>query len=308
MVKSKSRAGSVALIGEPNTGKSTLMNQIVGSKVSIVTHKAQTTRSRIRGIAIRDNTQIVFVDTPGLFNPRNRLDKGMVSSAWRSLEESDIILLMVMAPRGLNNTFKSILERLAGAEPPLKVALVINKIDLVPRNSLLEKIATFSNLHDFERVFMISAANGDGVDDIVDWLASVMPVAKWMYPSNQIADASLQSMAAEITREKLLLRVHQEIPYQANVETERWLVRKDGSVRIDQSIIVSAKSHKHIVVGPKGSVIRQIGIDARKDIQTLTKCQIHLFLQVKIRPDWANAPISHDLGLSSHINVEKKKL
>ncbi|MCY4196022.1 MAG: GTPase Era [Rhodobacteraceae bacterium] len=292
---SETRCGYVALIGEPNVGKSTLMNRIVGSKVSIVTHKAQTTRMRIRGIAIRQRSQIVFIDTPGLFPPRSRLDRAMVATAWNSLNEAGMILLLVQATRGLTETVQVILDRLDEQvdnqpDAAAKISLVVNKIDLVPRASLLELVSRFSESRVFARVFLISARHGDGVDDIADWLADTVPAGKWMYPVDQIADASLQVMAAEITREKLLLRMHQEIPYRTAVETERWQMRDDGSVRLDQSILVTSKSHKRMIIGPGGRVIRAIGEAARKDMEQLTDCRIHLFLRVRLEPNWAEDP------------------
>ena len=294
------RSGHVALIGEPNAGKSTLMNRIVGSKVSIVTHKAQTTRSRVRGIAVRNQSQIVFVDTPGLFAPRRKLDRAMVSAAWKSLAGADIVLLTAQAHRGLNAAAAAILDRLDREPPPeAKIALVINKIDLVRRESLLALAAEFAARREFESVFMISAARGDGVSDLADWLAENLPPGGWMYPSDQIADASLQSMAAEITREKLLLRMHQEIPYRISVETDRWHTERDGSVRVDQTVFVASKSHKRMVIGPGGTVIRQIGTEARRGIQDLAGCRVHLFLQVKLRPKWEeDASRYESMGLS----------
>lgn len=283
------RTGRVTLVGEPNAGKSTLMNHIVGTKVSIVTHKAQTTRSRILGIAIKDQTQIVFADTPGLFVPRTQLDQSMVSEVWRGLSTADIVLLIVQAHRGLTSTVDGILNHLKSKTKDLRsVSLVVNKIDLVCRDQLLSLVEQFSGRVEFERVFLISALKGDGVEDLSSWLANRLPVRGWIYPKDQIADASLQAMAAEITREKVLLRMHQEIPYQTAVETVRWQVRRDGSARVDQTILVVSKSHKRMIIGPGGKAIKQIGVQARSDIQTLVNCRIHLFLQVKVRPKWTD--------------------
>ncbi len=294
------RAGHAALIGEPNAGKSTLMNRIVGGKVSIVTHKAQTTRSRVRGIAVRDQSQIVFIDTPGLFAPRSARDRAMVSAAWKSLAEADIVLLVAQAQRGLNAAMSLILDALSRESVSTgKIALVINKIDLVRRESLLAVASEFAARRDFERVFMISAAKDRGVSDLADWLADSLPPGDWIYPPDQIAVASLQSMAAEITREKLMLRMHQEIPYRTAVETGSWRALGDGSVRIDQTIFVASKSHRRMIVGPGGTVIRQIGAAARRDMRDLAGCPVHLFLQVKLRPKQAaEAPRRESMGLS----------
>ena len=294
------RAGLVALVGEPNAGKSTLMNRIIGSKVSIVTHKAQTTRSRIRGITVRDQTQIVFVDTPGLFEARNRLDRAMVAAAWKSLSEADIVLLLAPAHRGVTDAAETILERL-GSEPGRRrlTALAINKIDLVRPRQLLELASAFAGAFEFDRVFMISATNGSGVDDVADWLADSLPEGPFPYPEDQIADAPLQAIAAEITREKLMLRMHQEIPYKVAVETECWTPRRDGTVSIEQTVYAASKSHKKMIIGPGGSVIRQIGADARRDIQQLLGCGAHLFLRVKLRPKWAEDAMRYErIGLS----------
>lgn len=283
------RAGHVVLLGEANTGKSTLMNSIVATKVSIVTHKAQTTRSRIRGIALRGNSQIVFIDTPGLFVAHSKFDRAMVSAAWRSLHDADIVLLMVQAQNKLNRTAANILERLKH-EPPneAKVALVVNKIDLVRRETLLSTISELSAQFAFDQVFLISASQGDGVSDVANYLADNLPIGDWLYPPEQIAASSMQAMAAEITREKLLLRMHQEIPYQTTVNHENWHIQKDHSVRIDQTILVVSQRHKRMIIGPQGKVIRQIGEAARKDIEVLAECRVHLFLQVKIKPRWAD--------------------
>ena len=283
----ETRSGLVALVGEPNAGKSTLMNHIVGNKVSIVTHKAQTTRTRVRGIALAGSTQIVFVDTPGLFAPRNKLDRAMVAAAWKGLTEADAVLLLIQAHRGLTSASKTIIEKLKrNCRENQKTALAINKIDLVRRDSLLATVASACELTDFDKVFMISASKGSGVSDVVAWLADSLPAGPWPYPADQIADSSLQAMAAEITREKLMLRMHQEIPYKLSVETESWTPLADGTVRIEQIVYAATKSHKKMLIGPGGSVIRQIGSDARKDISELAECKVHLFLQVKLRPKW----------------------
>jgi len=281
------KCGFVALIGEPNAGKSTLLNRMVGAKVSIVTHKVQTTRARIRGIAIEGDSQIVFVDTPGLFRPKRRLDRAMVSAAWSGAADADLVLFLVEAHRGISEGVKAILEGLAAHVPStVRVSLVINKIDKVKSENLLQLTNDLNNLYNFENTFMISAEKGYGVDTLREWLAAELPVGPWHYPEDQIADAPLRHIAAEITREKLTLRLHQELPYQLTVETENWEDRKDGSVRIDQMIYVMRDGHKGILLGPKGATIKGVSMDARKELSEFLGRKVHLFLQVKVRPNW----------------------
>ncbi len=281
------RCGFVALIGEPNAGKSTLLNRMVGAKVSIVTHKVQTTRTRIRGVAIEGDAQIVFVDTPGLFKPRRRLDRAMVSAAWSGAADADIVVLLVEAHRGLTDGVQTILEGLIGKTGSRrKVALAINKIDRVQREKLLALTQALSTAFDFAKVFMISAEKGFGVDDLRRWIAGELPVGPWLYPEDQIADISLRMIAAEITREKLTLRLHQELPYQLTVETEQWEERKDGSVKIDQVIYVARDGHKGIILGPKGETIKTISTLARQDISAFLERPAHLFLRVLVRENW----------------------
>ncbi|MEO1775803.1 MAG: GTPase Era [Pseudomonadota bacterium] len=281
------RCGFVALIGEPNAGKSTLTNRMVGAKVSIVTHKVQTTRTRIRGVALEGAAQIVFVDTPGLFQPRRRLDRAMVSAAWAGAEDADVVVLMVEAHRGVTEGVAAILEGLeAHVAPGKTVALAINKIDRVPRDSLLALTAALNERRAFAATFMISAERGYGVDDLRAWLAAAMPEGPWLYPEDQIADLPMRLLAAEITREKLTLRLHQELPYQLTVETEAWEERKDGSVRIDQVIYVARDGHKGIVLGKGGTTAKAISTEARKDLATFLERPVHLFLTVKVRPGW----------------------
>ncbi len=280
------RAGFVALIGEPNAGKSTLLNRMVGAKVSIVTHKVQTTRARIRGVAIEDESQIVFVDTPGLFRPRRRLDRAMVAAAWSGAADADIVVLMVEAHRGITDGVEAILASLEdrGGEGP--VALAINKIDRVERSALLELTQALNERFTFVETFMISAEKGYGVDDLRAWLAQELPEGPWLYPEDQIADMPMRMIAAEMTREKLTLRLHQELPYQLTVETEGWEERKDGSVKIDQIIYVARDGHKGILLGKKGETIKAVGQLAREEISEFLERKVHLFLQVKVRSGW----------------------
>ncbi len=298
-----SRCGFVAVIGEPNVGKSTLVNTMVGTKVSIVTHKVQTTRRRIRGIAIEGPAQIIFVDTPGLFRPRRRLDRAMVASAWAGAEDADIVVLMVEAQRGVTEGVEAILAgldgHLRGGGPGGKpVALAINKIDRVRRDRLLALAADLNQRRDFAGTFMISAEKGHGVADLRRWLAESLPTGPWHYPEDQIADLPLRTIAAELTREKLTLRLHQELPYQMTVETESWEEKKDGSVRIAQIVYVARDGHKGIVLGHKGETIRQIGVEARAEIGRLLERKVHLFLIVKVRPGWLDDPARYrEMGL-----------
>ncbi len=282
----KTRAGFVALIGEPNAGKSTLLNRMVGAKVSIVTHKVQTTRTRIRGIAMEGQTQIVFVDTPGLFRPRRRLDRAMVAAAWGGAADADIVVLLIEAHRGLTEGVQSILESLKERGGGQRVALAINKIDRVKAEELLALSQKMSEAFPFERTFMISAERGHGTADLKAWLAGELPEGPWFYPEDQIADLPLRIIASEVTREKLTLRLHEEIPYQLTVETEKWEEREDGSVRIDQLIYVIRDGHKGIVLGHRGETIKAIGQQARADLAEFLGRPVHLFLQVKVRPNW----------------------
>jgi GTP-binding protein Era len=283
----ETRCGLVALIGEPNAGKSTLLNRMVGAKVSIVTHKVQTTRTRIRGIALEGATQIVFVDTPGLFRPRRRLDRAMVKAAWGGAADADVVLLLIEANRGLTEGVRAILDGLADQLPQgSTVALAINKIDRVPAERLLALSAEMNGARDFVATFMISAERGHGVEDLRRWLAGQMPEGPWLYPEDQIADLPLRLLAAETTREKLTLRLHQELPYELTVETEGWEERKDGSVKIDQIVYVARDGHKGITLGPKGETIKAVGKAAREELKAFLGREVHLFLEVKVRPNW----------------------
>jgi len=280
------KAGFVALIGEPNAGKSTLTNAMVGAKVSIVTHKVQTTRARIRGVAIEGDAQIVFVDTPGLFQPRRRLDRAMVAAAWGGAADADVIVLMVEAHRGVTEGVQRILSGLEEIGQGRKVALAINKIDMVEAPALLGLTKDLNDRYNFVETFMISAEKGRGVQDLRAWLAAELPDGPWLYPEDQIADLPLRMIAAEMTREKLTLRLHQELPYQLTVETENWEERKDGSARIDQLIYVMRDGHKGIVLGRKGETIKAISQSARAELEEFLGRKVHLFLQVKVRPNW----------------------
>ena len=281
------RAGFVALIGEPNAGKSTLLNKMVGAKVSIVTHKVQTTRARIRGIAIEGTSQIVFVDTPGIFRPRRRLDRSMVKAAWGGASDADIVVLLIEAHRGLTEGAQAIIDRLRDEMPRGKpVALAINKIDRVKAEVLLALAQKVNEAFPFVKTFMISAERGHGVDALREWLAAEVPEGPWFYPEDQIADLPMRMIAAEMTREKLTLRLHEELPYQLTVETEKWEDKPDGSTRIDQIVYVSRDGHKGIVLGNGGETIKAIGVAARAEISTFLDRKVHLFLQVKVRENW----------------------
>ncbi|WP_195819683.1 GTPase Era [Roseobacter sp. MH60115] len=280
------RAGFVALIGEPNAGKSTLLNRMVGAKVSIVTHKVQTTRARIRGVAMEGDAQIVFVDTPGLFQPRRRLDRAMVAAAWGGAADADVVVLLVEAQRGVTEGVERILEGLADIGQGRKVALAINKIDRVQAEVLLGLSKDLNDRYLFVDTFMISAERGHGVDALRQWLATEVPEGPWLYPEDQIADLPMRMIAAEMTREKLTLRLHQELPYQLTVETESWEERKDGSAKIDQLIYVVRDGHKGIVLGNKGETIKAVSKAAREELEEFLGRRVHLFLQVKVRPNW----------------------
>ncbi|MEF2553395.1 GTPase Era [Aurantimonas sp. A2-1-M11] len=294
---SPTHSGFVALLGAPNAGKSTLVNQLVGTKVSIVTHKVQTTRALVRGIAMRNRTQIVFVDTPGVFAPKRRLDRAMVRTAWSGARDADIVLAIIDADRGINEEVETILERLKDVRQP-KI-LLLNKVDQMRRDRLLGLTQEITERGvAFERIFMISALKGSGCDDLMDYLATALPEGPWYYPEDQITDLPLRQLAAEITREKLYLRLHQELPYSSHVETELWEARKDGSVRIEQTIYVERDSQKRIVIGHNGETIKAIGQAARKEISEAADQKVHLFLFVKVRGNWGDDPERYrEMGL-----------
>ena len=281
-----SRCGFVALIGEPNAGKSTLLNRMVGAKVSIVTHKVQTTRARIRGVALEGAAQIVFVDTPGLFRPRRRLDRAMVAAAWTGAEDADVVVLLVEAQKGITPGVEEILDALDARAGDRPVALVLNKVDRVKPPVLLELSARLNDRRGFAATFMISATKGSGCADLARWLAERMPEGPWLYPEDQVADLPLRLLAAETTREKLMLRLHQELPYQLTVETEGWEERKDGSVRIDQVVYVQREGHRGIVLGHRGEAIKAVGAAARAELSEFLARKVHLFLEVRARPKW----------------------
>ena len=280
------KAGFVALIGEPNAGKSTLLNRMVGAKVSIVTHKVQTTRARIRGVAMDGQAQLIFIDTPGLFKPRRRLDRAMVAAAWGGAADADVVVLMIEAHRGMSEGVKAILANLPDRMGKTKVALAINKIDKVKSEGLLALTRDMNGAFPFAETFMISAERGHGCDALRKWLVEQVPEGPWLYPEDQIADLPMRMIAAEMTREKLTLRLHQELPYELTVETENWEERPDGSARIDQLIYVARDGHKGIVLGKGGETIKQVSQAARAEIMEFVGRPVHLFLQVKVRPNW----------------------
>lgn len=279
------QAGFIALIGEPNAGKSTLLNRMVGAKVSIVTHKVQTTRARIRGICMEGAAQLVFVDTPGLFKPRRRLDRAMVAAAWGGAMDADIVVLLVEAHRGISSGVQSIIDQLKELEGR-RVILAINKIDRVKSDALLALTQQLNAAFAFEKTFMISAERGHGVPDLRAWLGQELPEGPWLYPEDQIADLPLRMIAAEMTREKLTLRLHQELPYQLTVETERWEERPDGSARVDQVIYVVRDGHKGILLGNKGETIKAVSKAAREELEGFLERRVHLFCKVKVRQKW----------------------
>jgi GTP-binding protein Era len=290
------RCGFIALVGVPNAGKSTLMNSLVGTKVSIVTHKAQTTRAMIRGVATLDQSQVVFIDTPGIFAPKRRLDRAMVDAAWTGAGDADLVALIVDAQKGITGELDSLLEGLANVPHP-KI-LVLNKIDTVKRESLLALSESLNARTRFETTFMVSALNGDGVSDFLNWCAKHVPPGPWHFPEDQLTDLTLALTAAEVTREKLFLRIHEEIPYNAHVETEKFTIQKDGSYKIDQVIYVTRPGHKKIVLGAGGQTIKSIGAESRAELMEMFEVPVHLFLFVKVREKWGDDPERYrEMGL-----------
>lgn len=288
MAEAETRCGFVALIGAPNAGKSTLLNSLVGAKVAIVSRKVQTTRALIRGIAVEDGAQLIFVDTPGIFSPRRRLDRAMVTTAWGGAHDADLVALLVDSRKGLDEDIDAILTQLADVKRP--ILLVLNKIDLLEKPALLALAKAANEKIRFEATFMLSALTGDGVADLKSWLGDHMPAGRWLYPADQMSDVPLRQLAAEITREKLFERLHQELPYHSTVETDVWKELRKGDIRVEQTIFVEREGQRKIVLGKGGQTIKAIGEAARKDIAEIAEAKVHLFLFVKVRQGWADDP------------------
>jgi GTP-binding protein Era len=280
--------GFVALIGAPNAGKSTLLNGLVGSKVSIISHKVQTTRALIRGITVEGQSQLIFVDTPGIFSPRRRLDRAMVTTAWSGAHEADLVGVLIDSRKGLDEEAERILARLGDVKPPK--LLILNKVDVVAKEALLDLAKAANAAAKFEATFMVSALTGDGVADLKVWLAQRVPPGPWLYPPDQMSDAPIRQLAAEITREKLFERLHQELPYHSTVETESWKELRAGDIRIEQTIYVERESQRKIVLGKGGQTIKAIGEAARREIAGIVEAKVHLFLFVKVREGWGEDP------------------
>ncbi|MEE9316758.1 MAG: GTPase Era [Rhodospirillales bacterium] len=292
----ETRAGFVAILGAPNVGKSTLLNKLVGTKVSIVSPKVQTTRTRVLGICIEGSSQVIFIDTPGIFQPRRRLDRAMVAAAWSGAVNADEVLLLVDSSRSLDKDTTAIIENLQKTKR--RAVLALNKVDLVKKPDLLALAAELDKTGVFTEIFMISAETGDGVPDLMDFLAGLVPTGPWLFPEDQISDMPGRLTAAEITREQLYLQLRQELPYAAAVETESWQDQDDGSVRIEQVVYVERNSQKAIVLGKKGSRIKKLGEEARKELEDIFERRVHLFLFVKVREKWGDDPERYrDLGL-----------
>lgn len=286
----------VALLGATNAGKSTLLNQMTGTKVSIVTHKVQTTRARMRGIAIVEECQLILVDTPGIFTPKRRLDRAMVEAAWGGARDADITVLLIDAAKGIDDDVRRILKGLADLSGPK--CLAVNKVDLVRKEALLALTTTVGGHVTFDEVFMISALTGDGVKDLSAYLANKAPAGPWLFPPDQVSDAPMRYLAAEITREKLMLRLHQELPYASTVETTAWKELRKGRVRIEQTIYVMRDSQKKIVLGKQGQTVKSISMEARKEISEILETPVDLFIFVKVRQNWGNDPERYrEMGL-----------
>jgi GTP-binding protein Era len=282
------RCGFVALIGAPNAGKSTLLNALVGSKVTIVSRKVQTTRALIRGIATEDKSQLIFVDTPGIFAPKRRLDRAMVTTAWSGAHEADLVGVLIDARKGLDEEAEAVVDRVGEVKGP-KI-LVLNKVDVTAKDALLTLTQKANDKAKFEATFMVSALTGDGVGDLRSWLAGHVPPGPWLYPPDQISEAPMRQLAAEITREKLFERLHQELPYHSTVETEVWKELRGEAVRIEQTIYVERESQRKIVLGKGGATIKAIGEQARRELEQITEGKVHLFLFVKVREGWGDDP------------------
>ncbi len=290
------RCGFVALVGAPNAGKSTLLNALVGTKVSIVTHKAQTTRAQIRGVVTEGEGQIVFIDTPGIFTPKRRLDRAMVDAAWSGAGDADFVALIIDAEKGLTAEIEGLIDGLK--QVPHPKVLVLNKVDLIKPEKLLDLSARLNAALDFEKTFMVSALKGSGVGDFLAWGLTRIPLGPWHFPEDQLTDLTLALTAAEVTREKLFLRIHDEIPYNTTVETEKFTINKDGSYRIDQVVYVTRDTHKKIVLGAGGQTIKAIGAAAREELMEMYEVPVHLFLFVKVREKWGDDPERYrEMGL-----------
>lgn len=287
-IQSPTRCGFIALIGVPNVGKSTLVNSLVGSKVSIISHKVQTTRALIRGITLEGQSQLIFVDTPGIFSPRRRLDRAMVTTAWSGAHDADLVGVLIDARKGLDEETENVLSHLGEVNRPR--LLVLNKVDVVEKEVLLTLAKAANEKVRSEATFMVSALTGDGVPHLKQWLAQHVPPGPWLYPPDQMSDAPVRQLAAEITREKLFERLHQELPYHSTVETEVWKELRAGDIRIEQTIYVERESQRKIVLGKGGQTIKAIGEAARKDIAEIVDAKVHLFLFVKVREGWGDDP------------------
>lgn len=296
MANDTTRCGYIAIVGVPNAGKSTLLNQLVGGKLAIVTPKEQTTRNRITGIMAHENAQLIFIDTPGIFAASQRFEKAMVASAWSGVKDADITLLLIDARRGIDEGTEAIIAALKERGKPAVAAL--NKIDAVPKENLFALAQKLGETQLFQQIFMISAMKGDGVGDMVRYLAGQMPPHPFLFPEDQMSDMPQRLLASEITREKLFLKLHEELPYSLAVETESWETLKDGSAKIHQSIFVQRESQKKIVLGKSGAMLKSIGESARREIERVLEIKAHLFLFVKVREDWKNKPEAYKyLGL-----------
>ena len=297
----ETHCGFIAILGAPNVGKSTLLNRVVGTKVSIVSSKVQTTRTRILGIALVENSQLIFIDTPGIFNPKRRLDRAMIAAAWGGARDADRIILLVDSKRGVDINTEIIIDKLKqnGFD---NLDLVLNKIDLINKQDLLKLTKRLNNYGIFKEIFMVSAEKGDGVSDLISYLRSKIPVSPWLFPQDQISDMPMRLLAAEITREKLFMKLHQELPYAITLETENWQKRDDQSIRIEQTIYVERDSQRSIVLGKNGQMIKLIGMESRKELSEVVDAKVHLFLFVKVREKWGDDP-SHYTNWGLDFNV-----